>query len=964
MLAKKAQTGLRNLQTVGMDEVTAAVWKATTDDLFEAKEKHVAAIARWAGEPGSRAPLAAALAKRVQSCGARPVTTAKTLYLLHQLALVGAEEVLRQPLRELASLVGRGALPGPMLDYASYVTSLCAWEDASVFRNEDAPSFWRCMHLSQLLSGLPSLQRVLDSALCLALETRDVDSAAQASLHLAVAEDALGLFQCEVAAAAGLWDGLLALTPKLADGAIAALQAAGRHAADALMLQRSLGSWMGGSGALASPARLPGLIEKQMPWSGHRAQAAAAAAAAAGAAAAAVATVRAPAPPAALPSPPVSFPAAASPSPAPRRSAPASEAGAVTPPSPSAFPCAVRPLVSSPSLTANLSPAAGAPNGEDTGGEASAGVCAQGEGAASPPFGSRSAVAVAVPALRTEELEIPCSLPPPRPLCLSPSTREGSSACAEWNAAGILPPAPVSPSPLLPPLPVEMSTAQLRLAAYEALLLSSSHSRERPAKEQAGSRGGVGSRGAAGGGGRGVRTVGRAVEDLAAGEEELATVRTRLGITLRTHRRLRTLLNLDATNPPVAGHTCGSIAHRASLLLQARPSGGAPPADILSFGERQALLIANAVVAAGASTADARRLCQHATAFIEARCANGEHTPADAGNPFAQPSRDPSPAPTNHAAAPDTTNPFLDPVFIALSEARPAGPAGGGQGEREAERALQQALADLGVFPPSGVKVGSSDGEAALVWPPGLAARLYCCLLGACFESAESGSDGFVTIASDAPAVRAALRCTWACALPLDASAEALCALIVAFDRYAEAGGAGLVLVRRALDEAIPGGRAALEAAGGMAGGGHAVCSSPAVPAPCHGVASAPSAAAWAEESRPTVLAGVVSFLGGKLRDYRGHFAIDVSEMREAVGVWAEVRGAGRGGEGVGSGKGVQWPKGGGRRGCGESNRRTVGLKVMFTAWGGNARRAEAGWGGEDCRRAGGSCRAGTGGGQ
>jgi hypothetical protein len=44
MWAKKSTTALRSLQTAGMDEAAAAVWKATTDDLLEAKEKHVAAV--------------------------------------------------------------------------------------------------------------------------------------------------------------------------------------------------------------------------------------------------------------------------------------------------------------------------------------------------------------------------------------------------------------------------------------------------------------------------------------------------------------------------------------------------------------------------------------------------------------------------------------------------------------------------------------------------------------------------------------------------------------------------------------------------------------------------------------------------------------------------------------------------------------------------------------------------------
>jgi hypothetical protein len=947
MLSRRAQTGLRNLQTVGMDEVTTAVWKATTDDMFEAKEKHVAAIVRWAGEPGARTPLAAALVKRVQSCGARPVTAAKTLFLLHRLALAGADEALRQPLRELASLIGRRALPGSMLGYGSYVIALCAWDDASVFQNGDAPAFWRCMHLSQLLAGLPALQGVLEAALCLALETRDVDSAAQASLHLAVAEDALGLFQCEVAAAAGLWDGLLALPPEVADkgGAIVALQAAGRHAEDVLMLQRALGSWMGGSGALASPTRLPGLIETQLPWSGHRAQAAAAAAAAAGAAAAAVArapapspTVSALSPPVSTPSPPVSSPSAAAASPpAPLRAA-AGSALVSAPPQPASAPaaCAIRPLALSPSLPAAPHVPPRGPSGGSTGlrGEVRAGAQAERVGS---PYAERSetgasaacmVAAAAVPALCKEQLEFAAPLPPPKPLNLAPLQRHGSSSgavSAEWSAAGLLPPAPVSPPPMLPPLHLEMSASQLRVAAYEALLLGAAGREQQRRSVGQGSvtgpggggaaRGGRGSGRAACGGSRSVTSRAAVPPVDVAGEEELAAVRTRLGITLRTHRRLLALLNLDPAlpHPDAHGPSAGCPAHRARLLLCARPSatgGAAPaPADVRAFCERQALLLANAVAAAGAPAADARRLRRQVTALVEARCAaqRGEQALPDAASPCSDS------AAASHAPA-DTTNPFLDPVFVAVSEARHAAADAAAeaeasvQSEQEAERLLRQTLAELGVLTLPGGGAGALAADAAVAWPPALAARLYCCLLGACFESSDAGTEGFVAVTSDAPAVRAALCYAWGPALPLDAAGAALCGLIVAFERYAaaEGDGAGLLAgpVRQALDEAIPRGRAALEAAGGVGGGAvgaeQAAHSSPAMPAVADGPGRA--LAVWGEESLPQVLAGVVAFLGGKLRDYRGHYAIDVSEMKIALGVWAEVRGRGREGGGRGEG--------------------------------------------------------------
>lgn len=56
--------------------------------------------------------LAAALVKRVQSCGTRPVTAAKTLLLLHRIALAGGgEEVLAPATGELGFQLERRALP-------------------------------------------------------------------------------------------------------------------------------------------------------------------------------------------------------------------------------------------------------------------------------------------------------------------------------------------------------------------------------------------------------------------------------------------------------------------------------------------------------------------------------------------------------------------------------------------------------------------------------------------------------------------------------------------------------------------------------------------------------------------------------------------------------------------------------------------------------------------------------------
>jgi len=93
------------------------------------------------------------------------------------------------------------------------------------------------------------------------------------------------------------------------------------------------------------------------------------------------------------------------------------------------------------------------------------------------------------------------------------------------------------------PLAVEVSEQDLRVAAYEALLLA-----------------------AAGDGG------GPLVS-----EELIHTVRGRLGLPLRTHRCLALLLRTDepTTFRRVATEPAGCPAHRARLLLAARPSEAA-----------------------------------------------------------------------------------------------------------------------------------------------------------------------------------------------------------------------------------------------------------------------------------------------------------------------------------------------------------------------------------------------------
>jgi len=565
MFSKKAQILGRNLQTAGMDEASASVWKATTDDLFEAKGKHVLAVVRWAAEAEMHPALSAALVKRVQTCGSRPVTASKTLFLLHSVALAGADAPLAPALSELSALLQRGGLPAETLDYASYLCALCEWDDAGLFRNLDAPAFWRGMHLSQVLGGLAPLQLLLESALSLALDDRAVATPADAALRLAVAQDAFALFRCETAAAAVLWDGLLALPPEVAarhpGGALEALQTASRHAADALMLQRALGSWRGGTGPLSGLQQLDDVLQHQLPWSEARAQRVAAAAAAAGAAASAVAMGHGPPPAISVSSPR-------------EPSGELAQRGSNPPPAVSSSPASVSPQVASPPAPMRPHASASAPASQSNSSSSSS-------AAAGPPMPPPQAR----PVVSTKEIAISTALPAPPHLALTPSAlqRRGSwgNARAEWQRDGLLPPAPVAPAPMHAPLAFEMSDAQLRLAAYEGLLLAAS----------AGPGGGTGATAGASG----------------ADESTLATVRTRLGLSLRAHRRLLPLLRADdrAAARRLATDFPGGAAHRARLLLAARPSGGGGGSaacsaeDVRSFGERQLALLCNALAGRG-----------------------------------------------------------------------------------------------------------------------------------------------------------------------------------------------------------------------------------------------------------------------------------------------------------------------------------------------------------------------------
>ena len=82
---------VRNLATAQMNDLQAAVFKATTEDGLPPKEKHVMFVLRAAAEPEQQAEVASHMVKRLQSCRSAKtaVVAAKTLVVMHRLACAG-----------------------------------------------------------------------------------------------------------------------------------------------------------------------------------------------------------------------------------------------------------------------------------------------------------------------------------------------------------------------------------------------------------------------------------------------------------------------------------------------------------------------------------------------------------------------------------------------------------------------------------------------------------------------------------------------------------------------------------------------------------------------------------------------------------------------------------------------------------------------------------------------------------
>ena len=210
------------LATATKNDLQTAVYKATAADQLPPKEKHVLFVLQAAAEPTQQAETALCLAKRLQACRSAKTTVvaAKTLVLVHRLAVAGRTEVLDEAIPELPQVCGGQEARHAQADYveacASYLKELCEWPQVGVLRTADA-SRWRAYPLHQITAELPTLQKLLARALeCASLGSLGASAgAALHALRLRVCEDALLLYRCEAAAAAALQSELLALPAHL-----------------------------------------------------------------------------------------------------------------------------------------------------------------------------------------------------------------------------------------------------------------------------------------------------------------------------------------------------------------------------------------------------------------------------------------------------------------------------------------------------------------------------------------------------------------------------------------------------------------------------------------------------------------------------------------------------------------------------------------------------------------------------
>lgn len=202
---------------------------------------------------------------------------AKTLVVVHRIIVAGHGDVIPDAARALSAVCtlpqGRNALSDYVADCAAYLRILCAWDGIDALR-ASAGAMWHGQDQSDVLRSMPTLQQLTNKALDAAVGGRSANAAFHALRH-AMIEDAISLFRAQTAGAASLQAGLLSLPTALVDGASVGRQDSGSGALavlevspvlsrKALILQHTLADEADGE------APTPGLVETLsndgLPW--------------------------------------------------------------------------------------------------------------------------------------------------------------------------------------------------------------------------------------------------------------------------------------------------------------------------------------------------------------------------------------------------------------------------------------------------------------------------------------------------------------------------------------------------------------------------------------------------------------------------------------------------------------------------------------------------------------------------
>ena len=384
-------------------------------------------------------------------------------------------------------------------------------------------------------------------------------------------------------------------------------------------------------------------------------------------------------------------------------------------------------------------------------------------------------------------------------------------------------------------------------------------------------------------------------------EQILGAIRTRLNIPLRQQRWLMPILRtpLASDPPPLSPPAPISPAYRALLLLHARGGGdvaaaggnGKTPApragEVHAFVIRQISLLRNAVATSEASQ------CSSGSIGSNGSGNNGENGPAALRRLEAQAKRllslrfapeDQAASSAGEDAAAGEERAESKAVMATLRElgveTRLVDAAGSNASDFLATASIPtmaevNAAADYAA-PASSLSSKSREKPVALLprWPAAMGYRLYLCLLESLFENDEPA-----VLADDHEEVMAFLHAVWV-PCSIDARRHKLALLAMSFDHYQQSGAPQLLpligeYLAQLLDSqnSIRNASPTQELLIGIVGGDE-----------------------WTAIRMSEVLAGMVGYLSGKLRDYRGNFGCDPEELRGCAQLWCICVGALSGG--------------------------------------------------------------------